>query len=71
MTSKEHKFNSGSCKNELNNKSLDYENDMGTKIEVNSGGYKIHIRVSKLELEIVNKVFDKPPKVILSMLHEF
>jgi len=49
---------------------LDDEYNLDEKNSVNMNGYKMNVKVSRLDLEVVNKLHDKPPKVVLNTLHE-
>lgn len=72
ITSKEHKFNSNVSKDLSNGISGNQnDDDFSTNdVVVNHNGYKMNIKVSRLELEVVNKLHDKPPKVVLSTLFD-
>jgi len=49
---------------------LDDEYNLDEKNTANINGYKMNVRVSRLDLEVVNKLHDKSPKIVLNTLHE-
>lgn len=71
ITSKEHKFNSANAKENMdineNNNFDSNDNDSTT----HQRGFKINIKVCRLELEIVNKLHDKPHNVVLNTLLDY